>query len=60
MKCSHSVLIGANTWQVLDERGARIEPAFTKFREAMSSPEAGDEPGVVWYHEIEESNGCAK
>lgn len=38
--------------QVLNEEGERIEPAFGKFVEAMKDPSAGDEPGVVWYHEI--------
>jgi len=38
--------------QVLSEDGSPIEPAFGKFVEAMKDPKAGDEPGVVWYHEI--------
>merc|ERR1712232_87718 len=39
--------------QVMNGKGERIEPAWSKFAEYQNSDAAGSKPGVVFYHEIE-------
>jgi len=39
--------------QIIGADGKRIEPAFAEFAKAMHDKKAGDEPGVIWYHEID-------
>jgi hypothetical protein len=36
--------------QVVDEKGQRIEPAWSKFFEYQTSDEAGSQPGEIFYH----------
>jgi hypothetical protein len=36
--------------QVVNELGAQIEPAWSKFVAYQNSPEAGGEPGILYYH----------
>lgn len=41
--------------QIIDEKGERLEPAFSKWVEYQNSVSAGDaakEPGKIWYREI--------
>ena len=39
--------------QVIDERGAVIEPAWSQFVAYQSSPDAGDTPGTLHYRQID-------
>lgn len=41
--------------QVMDAEGQKIEPAWSKFVEYQKSTEAGESPGKLWYHEVEQT-----